>query len=147
MAFLIRSRLLGLLLLASLPLDCAAALATAAAQQAGGVGDGPATAQPRGVEERLRRIALAVQEQNEGEDRVGHPDGRRADAGEPPENAEPENAELENAELDGSLLALAWVNGPAIGWGNGGFRNGGFYNGGFRNGGFYNGGFRNGGFR
>jgi len=43
-------------------------------------------------------------------------------------------------------LAYTFVNGPGIGWGNGGFRNGGFYNGGFRNGGFYNGGFRNGGF-
>jgi rSAM-associated Gly-rich repeat protein len=70
----------------------------------------------------LRRIAEAVRERQEL-------------VGEPSSNGVPDDA-----------LAVVFVNGPGVGWGNGGFRNGGFYNGGFRNGGFYNGGFRNGGF-
>ena len=118
MAFFHRSHLFGLLLLASLPLDGAAALALAAAQA-------PA---PPSIEDRLSRIAAAVQQQGG--------DGAGEDAGAVPEDA----------------LSYVFVNGSGLGWGNGGFRNGGFYNGGFynggfRNGGFYNGGFRNGGFR
>jgi rSAM-associated Gly-rich repeat protein len=73
-------------------------------------------APPTGLEQRMRRIEAAL--------RDGQP--RQADG-----------------QAD---LAYTFVNGPAVGWGNGGFRNGGFYNGGFRNGGFANGGgFRNGG--
>jgi rSAM-associated Gly-rich repeat protein len=80
------------------------------------------------VEDRLRRIAGAVRER---EDPVTpHPgDGLLSD----------------------DVLAYVFVNGPGIGWRNGGFRNGGFWNGGFRNGGGWpnwrNGGFVNGGFR
>jgi len=116
MAFLSRSRLFGLLFLLTLPLDGAAALALAATQQ---------HPQPAAVslslEERLQRIGEAVRAQHE-------------QAGAGPE------------ELPEDALSYVFVNAPAVGWGNGGFRNGGFYNGGFRNGGFYNGGFRNGGF-
>jgi rSAM-associated Gly-rich repeat protein len=119
MAFFNRSHLFGLLLLASLPLDGAAALALASAQA-------PA---PRSIEDRLSRIAAAVQEQ-----------GGAVAAGEPASGV-PDDA-----------LSYVFVNGTGLGWGNGGFNNGGFYNGGFynggfNNGGFYNGGFRNGGFR
>jgi len=53
-------------------------------------------------------------------------------------------APLPDNANDGKL-ALTFVNGPAVGFRNGGFRNGGWGNGGFRNGGFGNGGFRNGG--
>jgi len=115
-----RSYLFGLLLLASLPLDGAAALAIAQvqAQDPAPVG-GP---ESLSIEERLSRIAAAVQE------RGGL------------------------AEPAAGDLSYVFVNGNGLGWGNGGFRNGGFYNGGFgnggfRNGGFYNGGFGNGGFR
>ncbi len=114
MAFFNRSHLFGLLLLASLPLDGAAALALASAQ---------APAEPRSIEDRLNRIAAAVQELDgtaaAGEGATGMPD---------------------------DALSYVFVNGSGLGWGNGGFRNGGFYNGGFYNGGFNNGGFRNGGF-
>ncbi len=124
MAFFSRSRLFGILLItASLPFDAAAALAT-------GLGSPPAVADPplpagetaAGLEERLRRIAAAVRE-------------RQGPAAEAPPQGLPADAQ-----------ARVFINGPRVGWGNGGFRNGGFRNGGFRNGGFYNGGFRNGGF-
>ena len=117
MALFNRSHLFGLLLLASLPLDGAAALAMASVQ------DPPTERRiPAGnIEERLSRIAAAVQER-EGTTGVADDD-----------------------------LSYVFVNGSGLGWGNGGFNNGGFnnggfYNGGFNNGGFYNGGFRNGGF-
>jgi rSAM-associated Gly-rich repeat protein len=71
------------------------------------------------LEERLQRIGEAVRERDPLAASEGLPD---------------------------DALSYVFVNAPAAGWGNGGFRNGGFYNGGFRNGGFYNGGFRNGGF-
>ena len=120
MAFFNRSHLFGLLLLASLPLDGAAALALASVQEA---------PPQRSIEQRLSRIAAAVQER-EGSTAVS--DGS---------TAVPDDA-----------LSYVFVNGSGLGWGNGGFTNGGFYNGGFNNGGFgnggfYNGGFRNGGFR
>jgi rSAM-associated Gly-rich repeat protein len=121
MAFFTRSRLFGILLLAaSLPLDPGMGRAIAASGSAPSAGDRPR--QSDAMEERLRRIAAAIREQDDAE----------AGGGE--------------AGADGKL-ARAFVNGPRVGWGNGGFRNGGFHNGGFRNGGFYNGGFRNGGFR
>jgi rSAM-associated Gly-rich repeat protein len=121
MAFLTRSRLFGILLLAaSLPLDPGVGRAIAASGSAPPAGD--QARQPDAIVERLRRIAAAIQAQN-----YAAADGTEA-AGD-------------------SSLARAFINGPRVGWGNGGFRNGGFHNGGFRNGGFYNGGFRNGGFR
>jgi rSAM-associated Gly-rich repeat protein len=117
MALFSRSRLFGLLFLLALPLEGAAALALSAAS----VGEGGMAAErPLSVEERLQRIAAAVREQS--------PEDGGADP------------------LPDDALSYVFVNAPAVGWGNGGFRNGGFYNGGFRNGGFYNGGFRNGGF-
>jgi rSAM-associated Gly-rich repeat protein len=120
MAFLNRSHLFGLLLLASLPLDGAAALALASVQEA---------PSQRSIEQRLSRIAAAVQER---EGSTALPEGSTA--------------------LPDDALSYVFVNGSGLGWGNGGFTNGGFYNGGFNNGGFgnggfYNGGFRNGGFR
>jgi rSAM-associated Gly-rich repeat protein len=120
MALFNRSHLFGLLLLVSLPLDGAAALALASVQ------DAPAS---RSIEERLSRIAAAVQER---EASLGVAEGATAVADD--------------------ALSYVFVNGSGLGWGNGGFNNGGFYNGGFdnggfTNGGFYNGGFRNGGFR
>jgi rSAM-associated Gly-rich repeat protein len=120
MAFLNRSHLFGLLLLASLPLDGAAALALASAQHEPSAQAQPA-AKPTSlsIEERLSRIAAAVQERD-GTESSGLPD---------------------------DALSYVFVNGGGLGWANGGFNNGGFYNGGFNNGGFYNGGFRNGGFR
>jgi len=125
MAFLNRSHLFGLLLLASLPLDGAAALALASAQHEPLAQDQTA-AKPTSlsIEERLSRIAAAVQERD-GTEASGLPD---------------------------DAVSYVFVNGGGLGWANGGFNNGGFYNGGFnnggfRNGGFYNGGFRNGGFR
>jgi rSAM-associated Gly-rich repeat protein len=121
MALFTRSRLFGILLIAaSLPLDPGLGRALAAS----GAAAPPASEQPPQadqIEGRLRRIAAAIREQ-EG-----------ADAG------------LDETPADGPQ-ARVFVNGPRVGWGNGGFRNGGFFNGGFRNGGFYNGGFRNGGF-
>jgi len=131
MAFYSRSRLFGLLLImAALPLDLGAAMATGLVDQRVPGGDGataatPAAAEPvaeiGSVESRLQRIAAAVRDRQLAGEGTGH--------------AVPEDA-----------LAVVFVNGPGMGWANGGFRNGGFYNGGFRNGGFYNGGFRNGGF-
>ena len=120
MAFLNRSHLFGLLLLASLPLDGAAALALASAQHEPSA-QGQTAAKPTSlsIEERLSRIAAAVQERD-GTEASGLPD---------------------------DALSYVFVNGGGMGWGNGGFRNGGFYNGGFNNGGFYNTGFNNGGFR
>ena len=120
MAFLNRSHLFGLLLLASLPLDGAAALALASAQHEPSAQDQTA-AKPTSlsIEERLSRIAAAVQER-EG---------------------------TEASDLPDDAVSYVFVNGGGMGWGNGGFRNGGFYNGGFNNGGFYNTGFNNGGFR
>ncbi|MDI9406881.1 MAG: GrrA/OscA1 family cyclophane-containing rSAM-modified RiPP [Chitinophagaceae bacterium] len=119
MAFFSRSRLFGLLFLLTLPLDGAAALALAASSQQ--------PSQPPvsslSLEERLQRIGEAVQQLD------------------PQASAE---AAAEGVPDD--ALSYVFVNAPAAGWVNGGFRNGGFYNGGFRNGGFYNGGFRNGGF-
>ncbi|MCT0248007.1 GrrA/OscA1 family cyclophane-containing rSAM-modified RiPP [Synechococcus sp. CS-205] len=121
MAFFTRSRLFGILLLAaSLPLDPGVARALAASGSATSAGDQPR--QSDAIEGRLRRIAAAIRE---------HDDAEVAGNG---------------ASADGRL-ARVFLNGPRVGWGNGGFRNGGFYNGGFRNGGFFNGGFRNGGFR
>ena len=127
MAFFSRSRLFGILLIsASLPFDPGVALALGAA---GAQAPNPDAAQPppegaaSSLEERLRRIAAAVRE-------------RQGDAADSAPSGLPDDAQ-----------AAVFVNGPGIGWANGGFRNGGFYNGGFRNGGFYNGGFRNGGFR
>jgi rSAM-associated Gly-rich repeat protein len=117
MAFLSRSRLFGLLFLLTLPLDGAAALALAATAQ-----QPKAEVARLSLEERLQRIGEAVQAAADG-------------GAEPPSEGVPDDA-----------LSYVFVNAPAAGWGNGGFRNGGFYNGGFRNGGFYNGGFRNGGF-
>ena len=106
-----RSYLFCLLLLASLQVDGAAALAVANAQGSAAL-PGPSLS----IEERLSRIAAAVQQQGGVE------------------------------EAPGGELSYVFVNGNGLGWGNGGFRNGGFYNGGFRNAGFGNGGFRNGGF-
>jgi len=120
MAFFSRSRLFGLLFLLTLPLDGAAALALAATQPQ----PLPQQAQSLSLEERLQRIGEAVRER-EPQAAVGA-DGAEA--------------------LPDDALSYVFVNAPAAGWVNGGFRNGGFYNGGFRNGGFYNGGFRNGGF-
>lgn len=119
MAFFNRSHLFGLLLLASLPLDGAAALALASAQ-----GETPPPSTSLSLEERLSRIAAAARERG-----VADASGLHDDA-------------LSYVFVNGS--GLGWGNG---GFGNGGFYNGGFYNGGFGNGGFYNGGFRNGGFR
>ncbi|MCT0229732.1 rSAM-associated Gly-rich repeat protein [Synechococcus sp. CS-1324] len=112
MASLPRLRLFGFLLfLAILPLIPAAeALASAAASSRH---DGP-DLDSLGVEGRLRRIAGAVRERETGSAAA------RA--------------------IPDDVLAYVFVNGPRVGW-----RNGGFYNGGFRNGGFWNGGFRNGG--
>ena len=120
MAFLNRSHLFGLLLLASLPLDGAAALALASAQHEPSAQDQIA-AKPTSlsIEERLSRIAAAMQERD-GTEATGLPD---------------------------DAVSYVFVNGGGLGWANGGFNNGGFYNGGFNNGGFYNGGFNNGGFR
>jgi rSAM-associated Gly-rich repeat protein len=120
MAFYTRSRLFGILLLAaSLPLDPGLGRAIAASGSTPPAGD--QTRRSDVMEERLRRIAAAIQAQDDAE------------------------AGGTEAAGDGRL-ARVFVNGPRVGWGNGGFRNGGFGNGGFRNGGFYNGGFRNGGF-
>jgi rSAM-associated Gly-rich repeat protein len=115
MALFNRSHLFGLLLLVSLPLDGAAALALASVQ------DPPASPS---IEERLSRIAAAVQEREGSLGVAEGPTGVADDA-----------------------LSYVFVNGSGLGWGNGGFNNGGFYNGGFNNGGFTNGGFYNGGFR
>lgn len=115
MVFFNRSHLFGLLLLASLPLDGAAALALASVQGA---------PPQRSIEERLSRIAAAVQERDGA---MAVPEGSTA--------------------VPDDSLSYVFVNGSGLGWGNGGFRNGGFYNGGFNNGGFSNGGFYNGGFR
>lgn len=120
MALFNRSHLFGLLLLASLPLDGAAALALASVQ------DAPPE---RSIEERLSRIAAAVKER---ESSLGVPEGATGVA----------DDALSYVFVNGS--GLGWSNG---GFYNGGFYNGGFNNGGFTNGGFYNGGFRNGGFR
>jgi len=117
MALFNRSHLFGLLLLASLPLDGAAALALASVQDPPSERSIPG----RSIEERLSRIAAAVQER----------DGSTALAD--GSTAVPDDA-----------LSYVFVNGSGLGWGNGGFRNGGFYNGGFYNGGFRNGGFYNG---
>ena len=125
MAFLNRSHLFGLLLLASLPLDGAAALALASAQHEPSAQDQTA-AKPTSlsIEERLSRIAAAVQER----------DGTEASG------------------LPNDAVSYVFVNGGGNGgfrnggFYNGGFNNGGFYNTGFNNGGFRNGGFRNGGF-
>jgi rSAM-associated Gly-rich repeat protein len=125
MALFNRSHLFGLLLLASLPLDGAAALALVSVQAAPVERSIP----ERSIEERLSRIAAAVQE------REGAVDGPQGSTG-----------------VGDDALSYVFVNGSGLGWANGGFNNGGFYNGGFYNGGFgnggfYNGGFRNGGFR
>lgn len=124
MAFLLRSRLFGfLIILAALPGPAAALTATGAPPGGGPDPDGVS------VEARLSRIAEALRE------REGLAQEAQAESS-------------HGRALD--LLAAVFVNGPRVGWrnggfGNGGFRNGGFWNGGFRNGGFGNGGFRNGG--
>ena len=124
MAFLNRSHLFGLLLLASLPLDGAAALALASAQHEPSAQDQTAAKSTSlSIEERLSRIAAAVQER----------DGAAASG-------------LPDDGLPNDAVSYVFVNGSGLGWGNGGFRNGGFYNGGFNNGGFNNGGFYNTGF-
>jgi rSAM-associated Gly-rich repeat protein len=82
-----------------------------------------AAAAPADLEGRLQRIEAAVRQQQPSQAAIQADDSLPADA-----------------------VSYAFVNGPAAGWVNGGFRNGGFFNGGFRNGGFHNGGFRNGGF-
>ena len=117
MAFLSRSRLFGILLIvASLPMDPGAALATSMVRA-----EAPSAEPPAGsVEARLRRIAEAVREQAQ----------------------DPAAAE----RLGRDAQAAVFISPGGIGWGNGGFVNGGFGNGGFYNGGFGNGGFRNGGF-
>jgi rSAM-associated Gly-rich repeat protein len=121
MALPSRSHLLGLLLLLSLPPEGAAALAALSSHAAEPPvvpfsETGPGEAAGGSLEQRMRRIEVALRD---GQPR---PADGRAD------------------------LAYTFVNGPGLGWGNGGFTNGGFYNGGFRNGGFANGGgFRNGG--
>ena len=125
MALFNRSHLFGLLLLASLPLDGAAALALASVQAT----PVERSISERSIEERLSRIAAAVQER---EGSLGAPEG--------------------STGVADDALSYVFVNGAGLGWANGGFNNGGFYNGGFYNGGFgnggfYNGGFRNGGFR
>lgn len=131
MAFLSRSRLFGLLFLLTLPLDGAAALALAASSQQ--------QPQPEAVglslEERLQRIGEAVRERA--------PQARDAQASSTV--AADASAEVGGEGVPDDALSYVFVNAPAVGWGNGGFRNGGFFNGGFRNGGFHNGGFRNGG--
>jgi len=98
MAFLNRSHLFGLLLLASLPLDGAAALALASAQHEPSAQDQTA-AKPTSlsIEERLSRIAAAVQERD-GTEASGLPD---------------------------DAVSYVFVNGGGLGWANGGFRNGG----------------------
>jgi rSAM-associated Gly-rich repeat protein len=125
MALFNRSHLFGLLLLASLPLDGAAALALASVQAT----PVESSISERSIEERLSRIAAAVQER---EGSLGAPEGSTGVA----------DDSLSYVFVIGA--GLGWANG---GFNNGGFYNGGFYNGGFNNGGFYNGGFRNGGFR
>lgn len=124
MAFLFRSRLFGILLIAaSLPMDPGAALATGMVSgqfQAAPSDHSPAEA----MEARLRRIAETMRQR-------GGPEG---------------SSSLPDDVVAGVFVnvgPVGWRNG---GWGNGGFYNGGFNNGGFRNGGFWNGGFRNGGF-
>ncbi|MCT0218999.1 rSAM-associated Gly-rich repeat protein [Synechococcus sp. CS-1329] len=122
MALFTRSRLFGILLIAaSLPMDPGVGRALAASGSAPPASQQPEPAPADAIEARLRRIAAAVRDQQGDE------------------------ADLDELSADGPQ-ARVFVNGPRIGFGNGGFRNGGFHNGGFRNGGFYNGGFRNGGF-
>jgi rSAM-associated Gly-rich repeat protein len=128
MAFLSRPRLFGFLLfLAILPL-VPAAEAVAAAAAATPNREGPES-ESLSVEARLRRIAAAVRERE-----TGSSDGLQAAV--PADDQEPSAARA----LPDDVLAYVFVNGPRVGW-----RNGGFFNGGFRNGGFWNGGFRNGG--
>ncbi|MCP9884744.1 rSAM-associated Gly-rich repeat protein [Synechococcus sp. ATX 2A4] len=149
MAFLPRPRLFGFLLfLAILPL-VPAAEAFAAAAAATPSRDGPEP-ENLSVEARLRRIAGAVRERE-----TGSAEGLQAAfpaEGQPPsaDGQEPATAQA----IPDDVLAYVFVNGPRVGWrnggfNNGGFRNGGFWNGGFRNGGggWRNGGFGNGGFR
>jgi rSAM-associated Gly-rich repeat protein len=124
MAFPSRSHLLGLLLLLSLPPEGAAALAALSSREAAQPAvpaseSGPGEGAVGSLEQRMRRIEAALR------------------ARPPSQDARPGDGKAD--------LAFTFVNGPGLGWGNGGFRNGGFYNGGFRNGGFRNGGWRNGG--
>ena len=129
MAFPSRSHLLGLLLLLSLPPEGAAALAALSSHGADqpvvpSSKAGPGEPAGGSLEQRMRRIEAALRDSQSGQ---GAGQDTRGVAGQ-------------------GDLALTFVNGPGLGWGNGGFRNGGFYNGGFRNGGFANGGgFHNGG--
>jgi rSAM-associated Gly-rich repeat protein len=126
MAYIPRSGLFGfLLLLAALAPSAGMAASQAApalpASQSFSNGQvEPAAADS--IEGRLRRISAAL---------------RARDWIDP---AAPQPADSSDGKL-----ALTFVNGPAVGFRNGGFRNGGWGNGGFRNGGFGNGGFRNGG--
>jgi rSAM-associated Gly-rich repeat protein len=122
-----RSGLFGFLLL----LAALAPAAAGAKAVADGVGPSAATsaeasspleAAPGSIDARLRRISQAMGQESPG----------------------PETAKGRAQAPDGRL-AFTFVNGPGVGWGNGGFRNGGWGNGGFRNGGWGNGGFRNGG--
>jgi rSAM-associated Gly-rich repeat protein len=130
MAFLPRPRLFGfLLILTILPLIPAAEVLAAAAA-APSAREGP-EADSLSVEARLRRIAAAVRERESG-----LTEGQQAEGQQDAANGLPDD-----------LLAAVFVNGPRVGFRNGGFNNGGFRNGGFWNGGFRNGGFGNGGFR
>ncbi|MEB3166424.1 MAG: GrrA/OscA1 family cyclophane-containing rSAM-modified RiPP [Cyanobacteriota bacterium] len=144
MAFPSRPHLLGLLLLLALPPEGTAALAMLRTS----IEDGGAP--HSALEQRLQRIQAAVQERRPPAD----PADADADAGSVALNGVDPAAGAEAAGADPAAgdgrLAYTFVNGPGIGWGNGGFRNGGFYNGGFRNGGAWGnggGGWRNGGFR
>jgi len=130
MAPLPRSGLFGFLLLLGALLPSAGLAASRAsvaeAPQAASAQQPAEAASLDSVEARLRRISAAIREQT-------------------PADAAEAAAE---GKATGEKLAVIFVNGPDVGfrnggWGNGGFRNGGWGNGGFRNGGWGNG-FRNG---
>ena len=132
MAPLPRSGLFGFLLLlgALLPPAAPAASRTDLAAWPGRAASEAPEAPSAGIEARLRRISAALREQ------------LPAAAADDPQAPE---APAASARGSADKLAFVFVNGPAVGFRNGGFRNGGWGNGGFRNGGWGNGGFRNGG--
>jgi len=141
MAFLPRPRLFGLLLVLTILPLVPAAEALAAAAAATPSRDGP-EAERLSVEARLRRIAGAVRERESGSAEglqaafLGEDEPATTDQPAAAGSQDPAAAQA----IPDDVLAYVFVNGPRVGW-----RNGGFYNGGFRNGGFWNGGFRNGG--
>jgi rSAM-associated Gly-rich repeat protein len=139
MAFPSRPHLLGLLLLLALPPEGTAALAMLRTS----IEQGDA---PPALEQRLQRIQAAVQERRPQADPAADADAEHVALNGPERQADSAEAAGADPAAGDRRLAFTFVNGPGIGWGNGGFRNGGFANGGWRNGGFYNGGFRNGGF-